>query len=123
MSEIMIIDDTVSGRYIISALLKEEGHEVIEAVDGKDALEKINPSVKMIITDLNMPRMDGLELVKILRENPDYKAIPVIMVSSESDEGIKAEGRVACVTEWIDKPVTGRKVIEVVKRFLTKSYA
>ena len=116
MSEIMIVDDTASGRYIISALLKEEGHEVIEAVDGKDALEKINPSVKMVITDLHMPHVNGLELVKRIRENPDYKVIPVIMVSSESEEEIKAEGRAAGVTEWIDKPVSAGKLRDAVGR-------
>jgi len=120
MSEIMIVDDTASGRYIISAVLKEEGHEVIEAVDGKDALEKINPSVKMVITDLNMPHINGLELVKILKENPDYKSIPVIMVSSESEEGIKAEGRAAGVTEWINKPVSAGRLRDLVGRGLTE---
>ncbi|MEQ8169762.1 MAG: response regulator [Candidatus Eremiobacterota bacterium] len=119
MSEIMIVDDTASGRYMISALLKEEGHEVIEAVDGKDALEKIKPSVKMVITDLNMPHINGLELVKILKENPDYKSIPVIMVSSESEEGIKAEGRAAGVTEWINKPVSAGRLRDLVGRVLS----
>lgn len=120
MSEIIIVDDMASNRHVISSLLKEECHEVIEAVDGKDALEKFNPSVKMVITDLNMPRIDGIELVKILRANPDYKSIPIIMVSSESEEK-KRESRAAGVTEWIDKPVTAGKLRDVVKRFLCSS--
>lgn len=117
MSEIIIVDDTSSSRRMISSVLKEEGHEVIEAVDGKDALEKLKPSVKMVITDFNMPHINGLELVKILRENPDYKASPVIMVSSESEEGIKEEGRAAGVTEWINKPVSAGRLRDVVGRF------
>ncbi|MEQ8226199.1 MAG: response regulator [Candidatus Eremiobacterota bacterium] len=118
MSEIIIVDDTASSRYMISAVLKEEGHDIIEAVDGKDALEKINPSVKMVITDLSMPHIDGLELVKRIRENPAYNAIPVIMVSSESEEEKKAEGRNAGATGWIDKPICAGKLRDVVKRFL-----
>ncbi len=118
MSEIIIVDDMASTRYMISSVLKEEGHNVIEAVDGKDALEKVNPSVKMVITDLHMPHINGLELVKRIRVNPDYKTIPVIMVSSETDELKKTEGRNSGVTEWIDKPFTAGKIREVVKRFL-----
>jgi two-component system chemotaxis response regulator CheY len=117
MSEIIIVDDMASNRHVISSVLKEEGHEVIEAVDGKDALKKFNPSVKMVITDLNMPHINGIELIKRIRENPDYKAIPIIIVSSES-EGKKMESRAAGVTEWIDKPVTAGKLRDVVKRFL-----
>lgn len=119
MSEIIIVDDMASSRQVISSVLKEEGHEVIEAVDGKDALEKFNPSVKMVITDLNMPNIDGIELIKRIRKNPDYKSIPIIMVSSESEEK-KRESRSAGVTDWIDKPVNTRNLIEVVNRFSTE---
>jgi two-component system chemotaxis response regulator CheY len=118
MSEIIIVDDMASSRRMISSVLKEEGHEVIEAVDGKDALEKFSPSVKMVITDLNMPNIDGIELIKRIRANSDYKSIPIIMVSSEFEEGRKQESRSAGVTDWIDKPVSTRKLIEVVNRFL-----
>ena len=76
MSEIIIVDDMASSLYVISSVLKEEGHEVIEAVDGKDALEKFKPSVKMVITDLHMPHINGLELIKRIRANLDYKSIP-----------------------------------------------
>ena len=65
MSEIIIVDDMASTRHMISSVLKEEGHKVIEAVDGKDALEKVNPSVKMVITDLHMPYINGIELASM----------------------------------------------------------
>ncbi|MEQ8190519.1 MAG: response regulator [Candidatus Eremiobacterota bacterium] len=118
MSEIIIVDDMASTRQMISSVLKEEGHKVIEAVDGKDALEKVNPSVKMVITDLHMPYINGIELIKRIRENPDYKTIPIIMVSSGSEDK-KIESMSAGVTEWLDKPVNTRNLVEVVNRFLT----
>jgi len=120
MAEIIIVDDAASTRQMVSLILKEEGYEVIEAVDGKDALEKFNPSVKMVITDLNMPNIDGIELIKRIRANSDYKSIPIIMLSSESEEEKKQESRSAGATDWIDKPVSIRKIIEVVNRFLTE---
>ena len=78
---IMTADDSASIRQMVSFTLKKEGYDVIEAVDGKDALGKLNPDVKMLITDLNMPNVDGIELIKQVRANPTFKFIPIIMLT------------------------------------------
>lgn len=119
MAEVIIaVDDIASNRKMISLILKEKGYEVIEAIDGKDALEKLNPSVKMIITDLNMPNIDGIELIKRVKVNPDYKSIPIIILTAESEEEKKQEGKFVGAADWINKPIESKKLISVVSRYI-----
>jgi two-component system, chemotaxis family, chemotaxis protein CheY len=116
---ILTADDSASVRQMVTFTLKNAGYEVVEAVDGKDALSKLNGSpIHMVITDLNMPNLDGIGLVKGVRANPAYKFIPVILLTTESQESKKLEGKTAGATGWIVKPFKPEQLIAVVKKVL-----
>lgn len=116
---IMTADDSASVRQMIAFTLKNGGYEVAEAVDGMDALQKLQSQpVDMLITDLNMPNMDGIELIKKVREIPSLKFIPIIMLSTESQDTKKQEGRAAGATGWIVKPFKPEQLIAVIKKVL-----
>jgi two-component system, chemotaxis family, chemotaxis protein CheY len=116
---IMTADDSPSMRQMVSFTLKEAGYEVIEAEDGQVALQKLKTEkADMLITDLNMPKMDGLQLIKALREIPDYKFIPIIMLTTESDENKKKAGKDAGATGWLVKPFNPPQLTAVVKKVL-----
>src|SRR5512140_3252559 len=98
---IMTADDSASVRQMVSFTLKQNGYDVVEAVDGKDALDKLaTQKVDMLITDLNMPNLDGLGLIKGVRAGTLNKFIPIIMLTTESQDGKKAEGKAAGATGW-----------------------
>jgi len=104
---------------MVSFTLTKEGYEVIEAQDGRDALSKLGGSpVNMVITDLHMPVMDGIELIKSLRADPAYKFTPIVMLTTESHQDRKDQGRQAGATGWIVKPFKPDQLISVVKRLL-----
>lgn len=116
---IMIVDDSATMRQMVNFTLKEDGHEVLEGADGVDALTKLNAlssKVDMIITDLNMPNMDGITLIKALRAHPKYKFAPIVMLTTESQEDKKKEGQAAGATGWIVKPFTPAQLLAVVKK-------
>jgi len=116
---ILAVDDSASIRQMVSFTLKGAGYEVVEAVDGEDALNKAkNHTVSLILTDINMPRMDGLDLVKSLRVLPRYKIAPILVLTTESSEAIKAEGRAAGATGWLVKPFDPKRLLEVVKKVI-----
>ncbi len=116
---IMIIDDSFTTRKMLSFLLKGEGFNVILAENGIDALEKLSFSdIDIIITDLNMPQMDGLEFINSLKKNPDYKDIPVIMLTTESNDSDKQKGFEAGASSYLIKPVPQDVLIKEVKKFL-----
>lgn len=116
---IMTVDDSASVRQMVSFTLKEAGYEIIEASDGKDALAKIgNHQINMIITDLNMPNMDGITLIKNARAIPKLKFIPIIMLTTESQESKKIEGKSAGATGWIVKPFRPEQLLAVIKKVL-----
>jgi two-component system, chemotaxis family, chemotaxis protein CheY len=117
---IMTVDDSVSIRQMVSFTLKREGYDVVEAVDGVDALKKLNGDnpVHMMITDLNMPNMDGIELIKNVRANAKYKFMPVIMLTTESQEERKQAGKAAGATGWIVKPFQPEQILGVIKKVL-----
>jgi two-component system chemotaxis response regulator CheY len=115
---IMTVDDSASVRQMVSFTLKNAGYQVVEAVDGKDALSKLNGEVKMIITDLNMPNMDGITLIKNVRSQPDHKFIPIVMLTTESQAEKKQEGKSAGATGWIVKPFKPDQLLAVVKKVL-----
>ncbi|MCD6272310.1 MAG: response regulator [Deltaproteobacteria bacterium] len=99
--------------------LKDAGYEVVEAVDGKDALNKLNGAkVNMLITDLNMPNMDGISLIEQVRAEPEFKFIPIIMLTTESQAEKKQEGKAAGATGWIVKPFKPEQLIAVIKKVL-----
>ncbi len=92
---------------------------MIEAEDGQDALDKLaSAGIDMLITDLNMPRMDGLELIKQVRAMPQFKFIPIIMLTTESQADMKQKGKAAGATGWIVKPFKPEQLVAVVKKVL-----
>ncbi len=117
---IMTVDDSASVRQMVSFTLRGAGYEVIEAVDGKDALSKLNNGVRvrLIFADLNMPNMDGIELIRAVRAKPVYKFVPIIMLTTESQASKKQEGKSAGATGWIVKPFKPQQLLAVVKKVL-----
>lgn len=115
---IMTVDDSASVRQMVSFTLKNAGYQVIEACDGQDALGKLSGPVKMVITDLNMPNMDGITLIKNIRANPAYKFIPIIMLTTESQATKKQDGKAAGATGWIVKPFKPEQLLAVVGKVL-----
>jgi two-component system chemotaxis response regulator CheY len=115
---IMTVDDSASVRQMVAFTLKKEGYDVIEASDGKDALSKLSGTIDMVITDLNMPNLDGIGLIKGIRAQAAYKFIPIVMLTTESQAGKKAEGKSAGATGWIVKPFTPDQLVAVVKKVL-----
>ena len=115
----MTVDDSSSMRQMISFTLKSAGYEVIEAVDGKDAIEKMDEySVHMLITDINMPNLDGIELVRKVRAHSVHRFIPIILLTTESQAAKKQEGKDAGATGWIVKPFKPDQLLAVVKRVM-----
>lgn len=116
---IMTADDSASMRQMISFTLKDAGYEVIEAVDGHDALAKLNTNpIHMLISDVNMPNMNGPDMVRQVRTNPAYRFIPIIMLTTEAHESKKQEGKLAGATGWIVKPFKPEQLLAVVKKVL-----
>jgi len=116
---IMTADDSPSMRQLIAFTLRNAGYEVVEAADGKDALERLTgAAVEMLITDLNMPNLDGIELIRRVRALPNYKYIPIVMVTTESEESKKQLGRAAGATAWIVKPFRGEQLVALARRFM-----
>lgn len=116
---ILAIDDSASIRQMVSFTLKSAGYEVLEAVDGQDGLEKAKSnSISLVLTDQNMPRMDGLTLIRTLRTLPHYKTTPILMLTTESSDAMKQQGRAAGATGWLVKPFDPQKLLEVVKKVI-----
>jgi two-component system chemotaxis response regulator CheY len=115
---ILAVDDSASIRQMVKFTLSDAGYTVIEAVDGQDALAKLNGPVNLVITDLNMPNLDGIGLVRKVRANPACKGLPIIMLTTESQESRKQEGKAAGATGWIVKPFTKEQMLAVVKRII-----
>lgn len=116
---IMTVDDSASIRQMVILTLKDAGYEVVEAVDGMDALTKLSSSQpNMIITDLNMPKLDGLQLIPKLRAIPACKFIPIVMLTTESQKEKVLEGKAAGATGWIVKPFNKAQLLRVVKKMI-----
>jgi len=116
---ILTVDDSASIRQMVSFTLKSAGYDVMEAVDGADGLNKAKTrSVDLVLTDQNMPNMDGITLIKTLRTLPQYRATPILMLTTESSDTMKSSGRAAGATGWLVKPFDPQKLIEVVKKVI-----
>jgi two-component system chemotaxis response regulator CheY len=116
---ILAVDDSASIRQMVAFTLKSGGYEVTEAVDGMDGLDKAKvKSFNLILTDQNMPRMDGLTLIKNVRNLAQHKSTPVLMLTTESSDAMKAAGKEAGATGWLVKPFDPQKLIEVVKKVI-----
>jgi two-component system, chemotaxis family, chemotaxis protein CheY len=116
---VLIVDDSASMRQLVTFALKGAGYDVIAAVNGKDALTKMaGASVSMVVTDLNMPEMDGIELIKNVRAGAASKFTPVVMLTTESQESRKQEGKQAGASGWLVKPFKPEELVDVVKKFV-----
>lgn len=116
---IMIVDDSASVRQVVGIALKGAGYEVLEASDGKDALAKLTgQKIHLIISDVNMPNMDGITLVKEIKKHPNYKFTPVMMLTTESQDSKKAEGQAAGAKAWIVKPFQPPQMLDAVSRLV-----
>ena len=116
---ILAVDDSGSLRQMVSFSLKAAGYDVIEAVDGQDGLDKAKKqTVDLVLTDQNMPRMDGLGLTRKLRENPRFKSTPILILTTESSDQMKQAGRAAGATGWLVKPFDPAKLIEIIGKVI-----
>ncbi len=119
MKSILAVDDSPSIRSMVSFTLKNAGYEVIEAVDGMDALSKAKTKVmNLVLTDQNMPLMDGLTLVRSLRQLPAYRSVPILILTTESGVDMKSKGKAAGATGWLVKPFDPQRLIDVVRKVL-----
>ena len=119
MSKILAVDDSASMRQMVAFTLKAAGFDVAEAEDGKAALELAQKSkFNLVLSDVNMPNMDGLTLVKSLRQLPDYKFTPMLMLTTESTPEKKLEGKAAGATGWLVKPFNPDQLIATIKKVL-----
>jgi two-component system chemotaxis response regulator CheY len=117
MPSILVVDDSASMRQMVSFTLKSAGYTVTEAVDGQDAYEKTTArDFDLVLTDQNMPRMDGLSLTRKLRDNPKFKSVPILVLTTESSDQMKQAGRSAGTTGWLVKPFDPAKLIEVIQK-------
>ena len=119
MPLILAVDDSPSMRKMVSFTLTGAGYEVVEAVDGIDAYEKAQAhSFDLVLTDQNMPRLDGLGLTRKLREHPQFKTVPILMLTTESSDLMKQAGRSAGATGWLVKPFDPARLLEVIKKVI-----
>lgn len=119
MAKIMTVDDSASMRQMVSFTLKGAGHDVVEAADGVEALQALKTQkVSLVITDVNMPRMDGITLVKEIRSLPAYKFTPILLLTTESTSDKKQEGKAAGATGWIVKPFNPDQLLATIKKVM-----
>ncbi len=119
MVKILAVDDSQSMRQMVGYVLKSAGYEVVEAEDGQEALEWAEKNlVDLVLTDVNMPRMDGITLVGKLRELSDYQYVPILVLTTESGDDKKMAGKKAGATGWIVKPFDPQKLLKAIERVL-----
>ncbi|MBI3479049.1 MAG: response regulator [Nitrosomonadales bacterium] len=116
---ILTVDDSASIRQMVTFTLKSAGYSVVEAVDGQEGLDKAKANaIDLVLTDQNMPKMDGLTLIKTLRGLPQYRTTPILMLTTESSDAMKSQGKAAGATGWLVKPFDPQKLLEVVKKVI-----
>jgi len=119
MRRILTVDDSASVRQMVGFTLRKAGYEVAEAVDGKDGLEKVSrEKFDMIITDLNMPNVDGIQLIAAVRKLAGCSYVPILMLTTESQAEKKDAGRKAGATGWIVKPFNADQLISVIQKLV-----
>ena len=119
MKRVMTIDDSPSLRQMVALTLETAGYEVVEASDGRDAVAKLGGrEFHLFLTDLNMPGMDGIELTRKLRSIPDYKFVPIVLLTTESQPEKKMQGKAAGATGWIVKPFKPDDLLATVKKVI-----
>jgi two-component system, chemotaxis family, chemotaxis protein CheY len=114
---VLVVDDSISMRQMVSFTMKEAGFDVIEGSNGQDAIMRVQgKSVNLVITDLNMPVMDGLSMIRQLRGKPEFKFTPILMLTTESQQEKRQEGKAAGATGWIVKPFNPEQLLQVVAK-------
>jgi two-component system chemotaxis response regulator CheY len=116
---VLAVDDSVSMRQMVTFTLQRAGYQVIQAGDGVEALAKakVRP-VNLVLTDQNMPKMDGLTLIASLRRLQEYRGTPILVLTTESSDEMKAKGRAAGATGWLVKPFDPKRLVEVVRKVI-----
>lgn len=116
---VLVVDDSVSMRQMVTFTLKEAGFAVLEGGNGQEGLQRLDGKrVDLIITDLNMPVMDGIAFIRQIRSRPQHKFTPVLMLTTESQEAKKQEGKIAGATGWIVKPFNPQQLLQVIIKVL-----
>ncbi|MBC3413669.1 MULTISPECIES: response regulator [Pseudomonas] len=116
---ILIVDDSASMRQLVRISLASAGHTIIEACDGQDALAKLTgQKVNLIISDVNMPKLDGIGLVKALKARAEYRFTPIMMLTTESEQSKKAEGQAAGAKAWMVKPFQPQQLLAAVEKLV-----
>ena len=119
MKTILAVDDSATMREMVAFVLESAGYRVIEAEDGAQGLDRASATAcDLVITDQNMPNMDGLTLVRNLRQMGDYKSVPILLLTTESSDAMKQQGRAAGATGWLVKPFDPAKLLEVIKKVI-----
>lgn len=116
---IMIVDDSAALRQVVSIALKGAGYDVVEACDGKDALAKLDGrKLHLIISDVNMPNMDGITFLKAAKQLPAYRFTPVIMLTTEAGDAMKQQGQAAGAKAWVVKPFQPAQMLTAVAKLV-----
>lgn len=116
---VLVVDDSKSIRHVVGIALRGAGYNVLEGVDGKDALTKLDgQKIHLVICDVNMPNMDGISFLKAIRANPKYKFTPVIMLTTESGQAKMAEGKAAGAKAWVVKPFQPEQMLNAVAKLI-----
>ena len=118
-NRVLVVDDSVSMRQMTGLLLKGAGFDPVEAGAGQEALEKLTEDTVLVITDFNMPRMNGVELIRAIRGGNVAKTIPILMITTESEDDKKQQGRDAGATAWIVKPFTKDQLLGTLRRLVS----
>ena len=122
MKTILAVDDSASVRHMVKITLTAAGYQVIEAGDGREGLTQAKGNaVAMIVTDLNMPNMNGLEFIREVRKLPPYRGVPIVFLTTESDDGMKQQAKAAGATGWITKPFRQEQLLAAAKKFLAEN--
>lgn len=117
--KVLVVDDSPSLRSMVTFTLKSAGYQLVEAADGRQGLDKAKATrVNLVLTDQNMPVMDGLTLIQSLRATPEYAGVPIVMLTTESSDEMKAKGRAAGATGWMVKPFDPVRLLDVVRRLI-----
>lgn len=121
MASILVLDDSASMRHMIKTALMDKGHTIFGAANGVQGLQFIKSTpFDLIITDLNMPEMDGLSFIRELRQTAEHRGLPVLFVTTESSEALKQQAKTAGATGWITKPFSSDQLCRVVEKVLAK---
>ena len=117
--KVLVVDDSASLRQVVGIALKGAGYDVIEACDGRDALGKLTgQKVHLIVSDVNMPNMDGISMVREIKQRPNYKFTPIMMLTTESDTGKKMQGKAAGAKAWLVKPFRPPTLLDAVSKLV-----